>query len=535
MCDIVVIIKIISFTKDISLRLIKNYNQNKMINKIILLNYDLEKTNDFFVKHKNTLDSKTEIYDLFEYNYDLNKITNIFIKQNNLYINSDFNNWILDSKINYLRLIFEEEKCNLIYLNGLELFIDSKYFLNNKITNNEVFAFDHKVKFDDKLNIVNQKDVKYINMEINATHNVCYYLLKNCFKEALFFSILKSQYVAELFNNKKTNDFINYITKQKKCDFKISLNNLFMNNFKSNYSKIISNEINEELKFLPYKINKLIDGYEYNSESKIDLPLVSIIMTVYNKEKYLDSSINSMLKQTYSNIEFILIDDYSTDSSRKILEKYSNIPNVKIILNDKNMGCYYSRNMGIKNSNGEYIGFQDTDDYSISTRIEEQMNFMISNNLLMCGCDMIRTHLKNIDYNNDADILNELNKVKCKSVGGCCKSYFGFPTMIIKKSMFDKWGLYLEKKKGMDMEFPERVIFGEKKFVFGKPNPNNENISSWDFFNNYTYNDEIFFKNIYLKYEKLLVISPQMNNLNLTNNVATDEYLSKRLWRNDYH
>jgi glycosyltransferase involved in cell wall biosynthesis len=252
-------------------------------------------------------------------------------------------------------------------------------------------------------------------------------------------------------------------------------------------------------------------------------------MTVYNKEEYLEDCIESMLRQTWNNIELVLVDDYSSDSSREILKKYLTNPKIKIIFNEENLGCYKSRNIGIRNSNGTYIGFQDTDDYSLKTRIEEQMKFMIENNLLMCGCNMIRSHIKNINYINDELILSDLYNKKCNDLSGeCCKEFFGYPTLIINKILFDKYGLYIEKRKGMDMEFPERVIFIERNYIF------NEGEDSWEFFNNYTKNNNEIFSNIYLKYEKLLVISPQMNNNNITNNIISDDFLKNKLWRIEY-
>ena len=88
--------------------------------------------------------------------------------------------------------------------------------------------------------------------------------------------------------------------------------------------------------------------------------LISVIMPCYNAEKYLDESINCVLKQTYSNVELIIIDDGSTDSSIKILESWQD--KIKTIY-QTNQGPGPARNRGIEMASGEYIAFLDSDDY----------------------------------------------------------------------------------------------------------------------------------------------------------------------------
>ena len=92
--------------------------------------------------------------------------------------------------------------------------------------------------------------------------------------------------------------------------------------------------------------------------------LLSIIVPVYNGEEHLDRCIQSILDQDYINMEIILIDDCSSDTSRKICEKFSlKDQRVKVFYNEKNMGIYETRNKGIGLANGEYITFVDDDDY----------------------------------------------------------------------------------------------------------------------------------------------------------------------------
>lgn len=93
-------------------------------------------------------------------------------------------------------------------------------------------------------------------------------------------------------------------------------------------------------------------------------PLVSIVVPVYNTEKYLKRCINSILEQTYTNLEIILVDDDSTDASAKILEQYRVIDNrIKTITHKQNRGLFQARITGVESSSGSYITFVDSDDY----------------------------------------------------------------------------------------------------------------------------------------------------------------------------
>ena len=71
---------------------------------------------------------------------------------------------------------------------------------------------------------------------------------------------------------------------------------------------------------------------------------ISVIVAVYNTEKYLDRCIESLLNQTYKNIELVIVEDCSTDSSRKLLKKYKGNKNIKVFYNRENRGLSYSRN-----------------------------------------------------------------------------------------------------------------------------------------------------------------------------------------------
>lgn len=109
--------------------------------------------------------------------------------------------------------------------------------------------------------------------------------------------------------------------------------------------------------------------------------LVSIITPVYNCEHYIEDTINSILAQTYSNWELILIDDCSTDASVAIIkEKYLQDARIRLISNKANSGAAVSRNNGIQASKGRFICFLDSDDLWKPSKLENQLAFQLSHN-----------------------------------------------------------------------------------------------------------------------------------------------------------
>ncbi len=128
-------------------------------------------------------------------------------------------------------------------------------------------------------------------------------------------------------------------------------------------------------------------------------PEVTVLMSVYNGEKYLNESIESILNQTFANIEFLIIDDASTDSSREIILSYDD-PRITLVDNKENIGLTSSLNKGLEIAEGEYIARMDADDISMPQRLEKQVSFMNENpNVGVCG-----TMVQFIDY--DGKVVN---------------------------------------------------------------------------------------------------------------------------------
>jgi len=109
-------------------------------------------------------------------------------------------------------------------------------------------------------------------------------------------------------------------------------------------------------------------------------PKVSIILPNFNSEKTIETTIKSILNQSYKNWELIIVDDNSSIKTKKILPKFKKIKKIKIINLKKNMGAGYCRNLAIKKSKSQFCAFIDSDDVWEKNKLKTQINFMIKNN-----------------------------------------------------------------------------------------------------------------------------------------------------------
>ena len=106
--------------------------------------------------------------------------------------------------------------------------------------------------------------------------------------------------------------------------------------------------------------------------------LVSVVMPVYNDSRFICETISSVLNQTHSNFELLIIEDCSKDNSLEIIKEFMD-KRIKLFVNETNKGAAYSRNKGIKEATGEFIAFLDGDDLWTPDKLEKQLEFMISN------------------------------------------------------------------------------------------------------------------------------------------------------------
>ncbi|MEI0495510.1 glycosyltransferase [Brachyspira intermedia] len=126
--------------------------------------------------------------------------------------------------------------------------------------------------------------------------------------------------------------------------------------------------------------------------------LISIILPVYNAEKYIEKCLKSLITQTYNNIEILCINDGSKDNSYNILKKYAEKDNRIKVFTQENSGPAKTRNVGLDNASGDYIMFCDADDYYQQNMCELMLKTIIENDvdIVMCGINIIYCLSNNI-------------------------------------------------------------------------------------------------------------------------------------------
>lgn len=164
-------------------------------------------------------------------------------------------------------------------------------------------------------------------------------------------------------------------------------------------------------------------------------------MTVYNGERFLMEAIESCLIQTHTDLELIIIDDGSTDSSLKIISSFVD-NRIKLLINESNKGQSYSRNRGIKESSGEYIAIMDADDVAYPDRIEKQLVYLKAKDAEICftwanliNTDGLVTGVKKTTQN--------INLLRAKLLFECPLIH---PTALWRKSSFLQNNLWYDEK-----------------------------------------------------------------------------------------
>ena len=182
---------------------------------------------------------------------------------------------------------------------------------------------------------------------------------------------------------------------------------------------------------------------------------VSVIMAVYNGENYVDKAIQSIINQTHQDIEFIIIDDGSTDNTYiKIKNWAKKEQRIKIIKNLNNIGLTKSLNNAIRICKGDFIARQDVDDVSLPSRIEKQIDFLMRNKeFAFCGCNCTRKQNK-----NQTLLFNfEYGELKKNLIVENC---FIHPSILIRTKILKKYGYYDEYYYyGQDYELWCRLFY----------------------------------------------------------------------------
>lgn len=189
---------------------------------------------------------------------------------------------------------------------------------------------------------------------------------------------------------------------------------------------------------------------------------VSVIVPVYNMEKYLDICLSSLANQTFKDYEVLVINDGSNDSSEKIINYYKKeYPKIFRTFSFKNQGISKTRNIGIEKARGEYITFIDSDDYIEKTFLEDMYNEIVLSNSDICICDYYTI--------NEQDVINEvkLEDFSISSVKNNPQLLFIINSSpwnkLYKKSLFNY--LRFENIKYEDLLLIPKLVLNAKKII----------------------------------------------------------------------
>ncbi len=186
-------------------------------------------------------------------------------------------------------------------------------------------------------------------------------------------------------------------------------------------------------------------------------PLVSVIMSVYNGDIFLQKAIDSILNQTYPHLEFIIIDDNSNKQTKDILSNI-NDERVKIIFNDENIGLTRNLNTAIDYCKGKYIARMDADDICLPNRIEQQVAFLETNTELAGTASWIEMideneNIKGIwsddrKYHSESDLYAVLTK----------KNVIAHPTVMLRADILKKYRYNELQKHSQDWDLWLRLF-----------------------------------------------------------------------------
>jgi glycosyltransferase involved in cell wall biosynthesis len=180
----------------------------------------------------------------------------------------------------------------------------------------------------------------------------------------------------------------------------------------------------------------------------------SVVMPVHNGERYLREAIESVLNQTYTNFEFLIIENCSTDNSVKIIKSYDD-PRIRLII-EKDCGQVQAYNRGFREAKGEYIFIHDQDDVSDLVRFEKQLEYITNNNL-----DILGSYYNLIDSKGRklTEVTPPIQNDEIKKVYYYKVTYLYNPTLCIRREVFNRFGyFYKHFFPSSDFEFILRII-----------------------------------------------------------------------------
>lgn len=178
-------------------------------------------------------------------------------------------------------------------------------------------------------------------------------------------------------------------------------------------------------------------------------PLVSIVLPAFNCEKFIRFTIDSLLNQTYTNFELLIINDGSTDSTVQIIKSFSDT-RIQLINNSKNKGLIYTLNKGLELAKGKYIARIDADDICLPTRLEKQVNWLEKNSNTV----IVATKIEFIDEQGMAIGTWDLDQqkttayqIKNAMLWQCCIAH---PTVMMRSDVIKKYRYANNQKHSED-------------------------------------------------------------------------------------
>jgi len=241
-------------------------------------------------------------------------------------------------------------------------------------------------------------------------------------------------------------------------------------------------------------------------------PEVSVVIPTYNRAHLISRAIQSVLSQSYQNLEIVIVDDGSIDNTEEVIKSFKD-GRIVYIRHDKNKGASAARNTGIKASKGKYIAFQDSDDEWFPDKLELQVKaFNTSSSkvgVVYCGFYRIEADKKiYIPGDNvaqkEGDIHNELLK----------GNFVGTPAVLVKKECFKNVKYFNENMPALEdwelwIEFSKHYLFKyiNKPLLNSYSTPNSVNLNS---------------KNLLKARE--IVLSTHLNDFNKNKNILSDHY-----------
>jgi glycosyltransferase involved in cell wall biosynthesis len=192
-------------------------------------------------------------------------------------------------------------------------------------------------------------------------------------------------------------------------------------------------------------------------------PLVSVILPVYNAERFLREAIESILNQTFTDFELLLINDGSTDSSEQILKSYTD-PRIVYIRNEHNSGLIFTLNKGLELAKGKYIARMDSDDISFIERLQKQVAFLETSDVAVVAStvDMIDAQGKHLPLWKDDRMCISSHSIKAFLPKNNCIAH---PSVMGRAEVLKKYKYQSDQKEAEDYDLWLRLAADGKQIA----------------------------------------------------------------------